>query len=314
MKKLLAIDGGGIRGLIPALVLAEIERCLGHPIAQSVDLLAGTSTGGLLSLGLTRDNGHGQPLYSADRIAQLYVDRGGEIFSRSFWRGVSSIGGLADEKYSHEALVNVLREYFGDEPLSAALKPVLISAYDLENRQPFFFKSWRPETRSVLMRQAAHATAAAPTYFEPALIPVGSQRLALVDGGVFLQNPAMSAYAEARRLFPDEREFLIISLGTGELTRPILYQEAKDWGLVEWALPLLGVVFDGVSDAVDYQLRQILGERFFRFQTRLDIASDDMDDASRRNLEALKHEATQLIQAQRADLDRVCGLLQRNVA
>lgn len=251
MKKLLSIDGGGIRRLIPALVLSEIERRLGQPIAQLVDLLAGTSTGGILSLALTRNNGQGQPLYNADRIAQLYVDRGREIFSRSFWRGVSSIGGLADEKYAHEALVNILREYLGDDPLSAALKLALISAYDLENRQPFFFKSWRPETRTVLMRQAAHATSAAPTYFEPAWLPVGSQPLALIDGGVFLQNPAMSAYAEARRLFPEEQEFLVVSLGTGELTRPIRYQEAKDWGLVEWALPLLGVVFDGVSDAVD---------------------------------------------------------------
>jgi hypothetical protein len=93
------------------------------------------------------------------------------------------------------------------------------------------------------------------------------------------------------------------------LTRPIRYAEAKDWGLVEWVLPILSVVFDGVSDAVDYQLRQILEGNFFRFQTRLEIDNNDMDDASQRNLEALKREAELLMQARRFDLDRVCELL-----
>ena len=311
MKKILSIDGGGIRGVIPALVLAEIEQRTGKPIARLFDFIAGTSTGGLISLALTKNNGQGAPRYTALELVQLYMERGREIFARSFWRGVSSIAGLADERYSHDALVRILQEYLDDDPLSAALTPVLISSYDLEHRQPFFFKSWRPDTGTVLMRHAAHATSAAPTYFEPAYIPVGEQHLALVDGGVFVQNPAVSAYAEARRLFPNEADFLVLSLGTGELTRPITYAEAKDWGLVEWALPILSVVFDGVSDAVDYQLRQILGDNsFFRFQTRLDIASDDMDDASRRNLEALKREAALLIQTRRTDLDRVCALLQ----
>ena len=110
-------------------------------------------------------------------------------------------------------------------------------------------------------------------------------------------------------LFDGETDFLVVSLGTGELTRPIPYNDAKDWGLLEWALPILSVVFDGVSDAVDYQLRQILGDNFFRFQIRLEHANDDMDDASRRNLEALQREAERLIEVQRADLQRVCELI-----
>ena len=96
MKKILSIDGGGIRGIIPALVLAEIEKKTGKPIAKSFDLIAGTSTGGILGLGLCVDNGQGEPKFTARELVNLYRNRGREIFSRSFWKGVSSLGGATD--------------------------------------------------------------------------------------------------------------------------------------------------------------------------------------------------------------------------
>jgi patatin-like phospholipase/acyl hydrolase len=308
MKTVLSIDGGGIRGLIPALVLAEIEKQTGRPIAECFDLMAGTSTGGILALGLARDDGNGKPRYTAKDLADLYVKRGREIFSRSLWKGISSVGSFLDEKYSHGPLDGVLTEYFGEEPMGAALTRVMTTAYDIGARTPSFFKSWREEWRSVEMRHAGRATSAAPTYFEPARIRVGAQEQALIDGGVFINNPAMSAYAEARRLFPRDKIF-VLSLGTGELVRPIEYDEAKDWGLAGWMLPVLSCMFDGVSDAVDYQLRQILDESYVRMQTSLTIASDDMDDATAGNMANLKAEARKLLRTQKAELERVASLL-----
>ena len=109
---------------------------------------------------------------------------------------------------------------------------------------------------------------------------------ALLDGGVFAVNPAMSALAEVLRHRPDA-EITLVSLGTGERTHKRPFDEIKDWGLVEWARPILDVVFDGSSDAVDYQVRHVLGEeRYWRFQTELTKASDDLDDASEENLQA----------------------------
>jgi hypothetical protein len=100
----------------------------------------------------------------------------------------------------------------------------------------------------------------------------------------------------------DERddEIVLLSLGTGELTRALPYEDAKDWGLAEWAKPIIDVVFDGVSDATDHHLEQIIGrDRYFRFQTRLDRARDDMDDASKGNLHLLKQEAEELLRDER---------------
>jgi uncharacterized protein len=119
MKKILSIDGGGIRGLIPALVLAEIESRTGKAVAECFDLIAGTSTGGILAMGLARDDGNGKPRFSAGDLADIYQTRGKEIFSRSLWKGAASLGGLADETYSHKGLEKVLEAYFGDDPMGA---------------------------------------------------------------------------------------------------------------------------------------------------------------------------------------------------
>jgi len=162
------------------------------------------------------------------------------------------------------------------------------------------------------MAEVALATSAAPTYFEPAKLAVPgapTDYFALIDGGVFAVNPGMCAWAEARALgLPDDT--VVLSLGTGSLIRRIPYDEAKDWGLIQWAQPILDVVFDGSSDTVDYQLGQVIGEeRRFRLQTTLETASDDMDDASEENLRNLRLEGENLIERESAQLDAVVELL-----
>ncbi len=309
MIKILSIDGGGIRGIIPATVLTSIEKQTGISIARAFDLVAGTSTGGILVLGLSRSDGNGSAHFKAEDLAALYEKRGKEIFYRSLWKGVSSAGSFLDEKYPCDNLEKILSEYFENEPLGSALTHVLITSYDIQNRQPHFFKSWRDEWKAVEMRYVARATSAAPTYFEPALVPISGSTRALIDGGVFINNPAMSAYAEAKRIFPEENEFFVVSIGSGELVRPIPYDDAKDWGLAGWMLPVMSCMFDGVSDAVNYQLRQILGDHYIRFQTSLSTASDDMDNTTQGNMENLKTEAKKLIRTHKDKLDQICQLI-----
>lgn len=206
-------------------------------------------------------------------------------------------------------LKRVLEEYFGDDPLGSGLTKTLITSYDIQNREPLFIKSWREEYRSVQMKHAARATSAAPTYFEPALVPIGGAMKALIDGGVFINSPAVSAYAEAKKIFSDESEFFVLSLGTGELIRPISFAEAKDWGKPGWLAPLLSCMFDGVSDAVNYQMKMFVGEKYIRLQTDLSIASDDMDNATNGNIENLKTEAKKLIRTHKNEIKFICNHL-----
>lgn len=313
----LAVDGGGIRGLIPALLLADMEEEAGQPIAALFDLIAGTSTGGLLALGLTTPHPEapGRPQYSAAAIADLYRIEGPRIFSRSLLKRVLSVGNLADEKYADDGLNDVLARYFGDARLKEALTNVLVTAYALEKRRSYFFKSARARraiAHDVLMREAARATAATPTYFEPARLYAPPRTL--IDGGVYANNPTMCAFVEARTLFPEADRFLVVSLGTGEQNDPISFQKARGWGLVEWARPLFDVVLDGVSDTVDYQMRTLLNARgaepqYHRFQIRLDGTSGALDDASPGNLRALERLADRLRQREAERLQAVCERL-----
>ena len=292
--KVLSIDGGGIRGLIPALVLAEIESRTGQRIADLVDMIAGTSTGGILACAL----GKPDPL-PASEIAALYVEEGPKIFDRSLLKQITSLGGYLDERYSDKGLVQALERYLADTPMNAATLPLLLTAYDTEARAIHLLRS-EGEHSGASMVDAAHATSAAPTYFEP----VHLDGACLIDGGVFATNPALVAFAELRGKLD-----LLLSLGTGEHTRPLPCAKGKDWGQLEWARPIIDVVFDGGQDAVDMQLRALLPDDYVRLQTQLEKASDDLDDASSDNLERLQEEAEALIARETETIDAVCARL-----
>jgi len=319
--RILSIDGGGIRGIIPALVLAEIEHQTGRRIADLFDLIAGTSTGGILALGLTRPGGDGVPYYTAEKLVRLYETEGSRIFTRSPWHRIRALGNAVEEKYPSGPVEDVLKEYFDDTNLSQAVTDVLITSYEIQQRCPFFFKSHNAKRNpqdDYLMRDAARATSAAPTYFEPGFIEANAEHkdLALIDGGVFANNPSMCALVEAICKFnKGPSDVFMVSLGTGELTRQLNLEEVKGWGLLQWAQPILSVVFDGVSDTVDYQVNSILnkleanGQQYYRFQLTLDEGYDDIDDASRTNLRVLKELANTMIKERRKDIETVCKVL-----
>jgi uncharacterized protein len=344
--KVLSIDGGGIRGIIPAVVLAAIEERTGRPACELFDLIAGTSTGGIIALGVSvpgkaRPGGGMSPRWSAHELVGMYESEGPKIFHRSLLRTIETVDGLLAKRYAATGLEAALERYMGDARLSQALTDVLIPSYDIYGHQPFFFKSFTPEVRpAATLRQGATAraaatspapappdfpmrvvgrgTSAAPTYFEPEdvhapAMPGGgpSPDYVLVDGGTFANNPAMCAYAEVARNHSDT-DVLIVSLGTGRPTEAaISFKQAKRWGLACWAHPLLGVIMDGASAAVDYQLDELLGgdRRHFRFQTKLEGVSDSLDDASPSNIAGLRKLAEDLVASERGPLEEVCELL-----
>jgi hypothetical protein len=175
----------------------------------------------------------------------------------------------------------------------------------------------------------ARATSAAPTYFDPAELPPFEDEgaHALVDGGVFANNPAACAYADALDLYGEDAEIHVVSLGTGEAPAseaglaggPVTYEQSLHRGLAQWAVPILNVVFDGVAKTVDYQLTRLCrhgdagAPRYHRLQSSLPTASAGLDNAERENLERLLDDAQTLLDAGAAKLDEICTGL-RSVA
>jgi len=305
--RILSIDGGGIRGIIPAQILVALERKLqterGDPdarIADHFDLIAGTSSGGILTcvyLCPGRDDPT-RPRFSAQQVVDLLLARAHEIFDVPLWHRIRSAQGLLDEKYPAAGLEAALADTLGDVRLSALLKPCLVAAYDIERRKAHFFRQHRARAepgRDFLARDVARAASASPTYFECAQIESDAHlTYPLIDGGVFANNPALCAYAEARA-FAGVRaaEMTVLSLGTGAAKKPYPYAEAADWGAAGWVRPLIDIMMSGASEVVDYQLEQIYEavgapDQYLRIQPEIPSAHVELDNADPENLDALR--------------------------
>jgi uncharacterized protein len=311
----LAIDGGGIRGIIPAMVMAEIEAQTGRPIAHLFDLIAGSSTGGILALGLTKPlrPGSKEPAFSAAQMVDLYVQNGAEIFPQGISRKVAQFFGA---KYPTKGLDRVLRQYFGGAHLRDTITRVLITSYDIEHRQAFFFKSTRAQNSDkpgsdFAMCDVARATAAAPTYFTPARLALAESEgyFALIDGSMIANNPAMCAYVEALRLFPGA-DICVVSLGAGIPVSGFDLNKASRWGVLQWAVPAINVAIDGPSNTVHYQLDTLLRKwNYYRLDVKLVNGPYLLDDASDRNIQRLQGLARVMIDECHEQIERACARL-----
>ena len=307
--KVLAIDGGGIRGIIPAVILDQLQRRLGKDLWQAFDLIAGTSTGGIIALGIGTQCKQGGP-YSPAEMVKMYVDNGPAIFKKTF---LTPERELILPKYSPSSLEATLVKYFQGTEFQSALTPLLISSYDLQGQLPFFFKSHRIAADPAYnwkVTDIARATSAAPTFFPPLHLASGAADYALVDGGVFVNNPSMAAYAEARTLYPEFAKIVVVSAGTGDRQDQITYAAAREWGLLGWARHIVPVLMDSVSEAVDYQLSALPGCTYYRLQVpHLQEASSEMDDVTPENLAALQRVAEEYVATNSAILDKICAAL-----
>jgi uncharacterized protein len=318
--RVLSIDGGGIRGIIPATVLADLELRAGRPVAELFDLIAGTSTGAVIASALTVPGTDGDAAYRASDVVELYVREGPNIFHRSIFDRIRSLDGAIDERYPAEGLERVLAAALGETRLSDTVTDVIVTAYETRLRQPFFFRSRRAREDPAYdypLHVAARASSSAPTYFEAARVVNQSSgdEYSLVDGGLFAANPAMVGVAEVLR-DGAERPVLLLSLGTGQHTHRYPFKEIKDWGALEWARPVIDMLLDGQSDATDFEVAQLTaaraqspGDRYWRLQTELRRSSDHLDDASPDNLRHLQEEASELVEREAGALAEAASAL-----
>lgn len=275
----LSIDGGGVRGLIPALVLQNLMRRVAllvqmrrHPlfpqrtarirrhavvhngevvatlpVRACFDLMAGTSTGALLVLGCALP----QP-YTPAALVNLYRNHVDEIFPPARFSALRAVRQAFAEKYDPEPYERLLSSFLGHARLHECPANLLIPAYDTDNRRPFFFKRRygstqhgepaRGEKRDFYLRDVARATSAAPTFFPPAHITaLDGHRFSLIDGAMVANNPTLSAVVEARKLYPHASRLVVVSLGTGRSGRRYPYEKMKSWGYLDWVSPFEGV-------------------------------------------------------------------------
>jgi len=311
MKKfrILSIDGGGLRGIVPVSILEKVEEFTGKPIWESFDLIAGTSTGGLIACGITLPKAPGvkEAKYDLNYIMNIYKERGKEIFPPRGWLA-NKLGILSDArnpKYLDKGVHKVFSEVLGDARLNDSLTQIMISSYDLNNNMPLFLKSRSSRKnpgQNILQYHACRATSAAPTYL-PAYefeYPNGKEmphRLC-IDGGVFINNPSLGALSEFSRNAHeydseiikgediDYDEVHVLSLGTGTYSGVITASEAKSSGLLFWATRISDIMMRGVNKATDYEMLEMMEEGNY-LRLSINIPNEkfsEMDNSSKETI------------------------------
>ncbi|KMQ71815.1 patatin-like phospholipase family protein [Chryseobacterium koreense] len=343
MKKItiLSLDGGGIRGIISCIILRYIEEQLRKQdstdakLADYFDLIAGSSTGGLIASILLYPDGIGRPKYSIQKGLELYAEKGEHIFQTSFWEQLVNPFGLFNEKISQQALERNLNDFFGKTELKDLVKPCLITSYDIENRRAKLFNSYQAKTNTdnFLVKDICRATSAAPTYFTPVQIKsMYGQVFSLIDGGMYANNPALCAYAEVRKMpfaeifntkqkpnYPSVNDMVIISIGTGAEAKPYSFKSLEKAGRLGWISPIIDILLSANTETVDYQLNQMfqsLGQRnqknYYRINPSLKNASTNMDNVRKENIEALIQAGLFYVDENKESLNQLVQKLIRN--
>ena len=222
--RILALDGGGLRGIFTASFLATLEDRREGRLADYFDLIVGTSTGGIIGLAIA----FGIP---ARRVLSLYLQEGPRIFGRG-----RTLGMLLRPKYHNTRLTRSLRDIFGERAINDALTPVCIPSYELTNSYP---RIWKDEHADDLVWwgdqpawKIALATSAAPLYLPGIQIIAGDSH---VDGGLFANNPTLVGLTEAVQSFGQPLDRIrVLSVGAGERAERIPYERSRRMGLWHW--------------------------------------------------------------------------------
>lgn len=309
MKRILSIDGGGIRGIIPGMFLVALEEKIQYAtnnpqahLTDYFDFFAGTSTGGLLLsiLLCPDDDDPKKQKYTAKDALDIYLKYGSEIFSASTWRRFLSRFGLLSELYDETILETVLMDFFGDMKLSQLLKPCIITAYNIELRKNHLFRQQKAishgDSRDFYVRDVCRATSAAPTYFSVAeVFSLAKTRYPLVDGGVFAHNPSLSALLEMIKSYNTYRihDIWILSLGTGLSKISYNYEDFKKKWAISIGPALVDIMSSSSAESTDYYLKQLFrsvnkSENYIRIEpSNLSSVDPSMDSASPSNIQKL---------------------------
>ena len=272
-KLVLSFDGGGVRAIAAVVFLKQLEIASGKKIFDIFDFFIGTSAGGINALNIAGrkiDCFELEDFWSKENLTKT--------MSKSFWDTASFL--QTKPKYDGIGKTDVLLDYFADQSLGEAKKPVAVLAYDVEKRKPRILSSY--DSPGIKMVSAASATSAAPIYYSTQEIDDGSW---LIDGGIVANNPSLLGYSEAKKLFP-KNEIKVFSIGTGINRRKINGKNSVKWGALNWFNhDILGIMLE--SSIFDEIASDIMGQNYLRVNSSTGLVNRRMDDISEVNLERI---------------------------
>ncbi|WP_157949980.1 patatin-like phospholipase family protein [Vallitalea okinawensis] len=301
--KILSVDGGGIRGIIPIVILQSLREILkekntNKPLYQLFDLMSGSSTGGLISLALASPNPMTNEPMSLKELLNFYVNKSSYIFEGCQPKIYKVISSLFKAPIDPTRYEEQLFKIFGNETLKDLLTDVYITSLDIANFQTVNFNriaSHQLSHENFYLRDVARATSAEPTLFPPAQVRCINKPLeyCLIDGGFYALNPSLNAYLYAKAKYPTASKFVILSLGTGYSQMDIDCKEAEHWGLIDWIspwnkIPAIQAFLRGQMSNTSDLLKYPDDVKLIRIQPTLTDEEDSVADTSEANIENLE--------------------------
>ncbi|GLT48801.1 hypothetical protein SLA2020_224000 [Shorea laevis] len=347
---ILSIDGGGIRGIIPGVILtfleSELQKLDGEEarIADYFDVIAGTSTGGLVTAMLTAPNEKNRPLFAAKDIKDFYLTHCPNVFPQSscplLAQAKNLINFLSGHKYDGKYLHELLREKLGNTKLHQTLTNVVVPVFDIKTNQPVFFSTYevnRNPSLDALLSDICIGTSAAPTYLPPHYFTTknttssGTEEIRefnLIDGGVAANNPTLVAMREAKKEMKEVgggsppghcmARFLVISVGTGSTRSTKDKHSAKDgakWNLCGWLPRMVKIFTRAGAYMVDYHISGELKtedeDNYLRIQDdTLSGVLGSIDIATKKNLDDLVEVGEKLLKKPVSKVNLETGLIE----
>ena len=322
--RILSLDGGGIRAIIPAVIIAQLEADLqkqtGNPktsIIDYFDLFVGTSAGSILAaLYLTPDEQNpNRPKYTAQEVLNFYLQDGCDMFQVA----TPLAGKRNTEKYCTSILANKLQCLLGKHnTLEKLIKPAFFTAYNLDKESPVFFENWKKKTCKTW--QVIRASTAASGLFKPAVVEGYDTKETLIDGSIFASNPALCAYTLANTTqfsrmakssflkdYPTLAEMTLLSLGTGSPVKKVAIQKGS------WIRIMMKNLQSAGKDLVDYQLQQLFsvkrGGAYFRMNPCLPMIANAQEAVEITHINNLHNIGLQYIMKNKEKLEKILDSL-----
>ncbi len=271
--RILAIEGGGVYGLLPAHVLKYIEEKSGKPVCELFDVIMGTSTGAILSVLLTIPDQNNKPKYTAAEGIEIYRKDGQNIFYNPWYHRILTLNGVLGPRYMTTKRYEVFKVYAGNTYFDQLLSNVIIPAYEDTSNAPLLFVNWKQQgllDLNFMISDLLMGAVSTPGYFPGVVFGFGKDQFVLSDGGVFANNPSLAAALVAMKAYPNKK-YILVSLGTGTVKgQDISYKKVVGWGALQWGEEIIGTLINS-----GMKFNNVLLEKAFPFP--VDIYYFDTD-------------------------------------
>ena len=313
--RILSVDGGAARGMVPTVMLAEMEEALGKPISETFDLVGGTSVGCVLTSGLTLPEDPDKPVelwkpkYRASEFTEIFYSEADNLLRK---RSIP-FGSIYDVK----SLENFVERRYGNSVFHQSIIPTVGVAVEVSGLKPVTFCSWGDDV--YLSKDVVLASAAAPVIFYPRTIsPINfntpkAKKNLVIDGGIGANNPAPLLVREAKKIYPNAKRFDVVSLGVGIVRTPF-YQDLFNFSLtpgnvisrvVDFGINLMAMVSDECMEDL------IIGH-YTRLNPVIPSANASITNSSKANLQALEKSTREYLDENKGPFDEMIERLKES--